>query len=473
MAITLINSSTASGTTSPLTINAPANCQAGDVLIAWILARGTNSSISTPNGWNLIGSPVKVGSLMYGLYWHVFVAGETSYSWTVAGGYYSGGIIAWRGVNQTTPIGAYNYGFGTTGTTVTVTAVTTPVPGCMLDFRMGDYASANRTFSNEAFGGSTSGVSEQYDMGNNRCGNAGAYKTQADVGASGDATGAISGSITEWAGGLVALRPATQGITVTDNGSGADNDLAGKGLVAAESGAGADSALRGKNFALIDSASGADTAIRNVFIVITDAGACGQDEVLIGVYVTGSGATSIPVLKSSATGAHGVKGSGAGNLAPVAAAGSGGHGVKGSGEAALAFLTGQGLGGRGVGGIAGSTLSALEAEGTGRHGICGAGAALIPGLESAGFGVAAAEGVAAAAFPSLIGLGVGWHAAGVTGAGTADLPTTAADGYGVVGRGQPGNLRLVVPAENRTLPVPPENRSLTVPFEDRTLRLAA
>ena len=208
MAIALVNSSTNSGTTSPLTINAPADCQVGDVLIAWILARGVSSSITDPGDWTLIGSPSKVGSLTFKAYWHVWATGETSYSWTVAGGYYSGGIIAWRGVNQITPINAYNYGSGTSSTTVTVTEVTATALDCMADFRMGGYSTSPRTFSAESLA-TWGSMAEQYDMGNNRCGNAGAYKA-GGTGATGNATATISGTATEWAGALIVLKPDHQ-----------------------------------------------------------------------------------------------------------------------------------------------------------------------------------------------------------------------------------------------------------------------
>ena len=55
MAISLVNSSTASSTNGTLAINAPASCPAGDVLIAWILTRGTSAAITTLSGWTLIG----------------------------------------------------------------------------------------------------------------------------------------------------------------------------------------------------------------------------------------------------------------------------------------------------------------------------------------------------------------------------------------------------------------------------------
>lgn len=191
-----------------MTISAPANCQVGDILIAWILARGTSSSITTLSGWNLIGSPAKVGSLTFKLFWHVWGTGETSYSWTMAGGYYSAGIIAWRGVNNTSPIGASNYASGTTGTTVTVTTINAAAPNSMIDFRMGDYYTSNRTFASETL--NSVAMTEQYDMGNNRNGNAGSYKSQAASGATGSGVGTISGSITEWAGGMVSLTPAVR-----------------------------------------------------------------------------------------------------------------------------------------------------------------------------------------------------------------------------------------------------------------------
>jgi len=101
----------ASESTTTMTIGVPVGTQPGDVLIASL---GFGSSVATsqpslaaPPGWTLVTrvDTDVVGSLA--LFWHVFAAGETAYSWTAS--IKVGGIAfltAYGGVDTTNPIDA-------------------------------------------------------------------------------------------------------------------------------------------------------------------------------------------------------------------------------------------------------------------------------------------------------------------------------------------------------------------------------
>ena len=99
----------ASESTTTLTLSVPAGAQAGDVLVASL---GFGSSVATaqpalapPAGWALVSRVDQdvVGSLA--VYWHVYAAGESAYTWTASvlvGG--AAFLSAYGGVDTTNPI---------------------------------------------------------------------------------------------------------------------------------------------------------------------------------------------------------------------------------------------------------------------------------------------------------------------------------------------------------------------------------
>jgi hypothetical protein len=211
LSITVVNSATSSGTSSPITISAPAGITTGDVLVAWINVYGSSApTIANPTGWTTIGTDATSGNERCRLAYLV-CDGNTgaSWGWTLTNSSYnSGGIIALRGCDAANPIDVSNTGNGTSGSVVTVTTITTTNANEMVLFFMADYYSSALNFYNEQLN-SVNMDGEQFDVNANRTGSACAYKIQAAAGATGSATATISGTASNWIGALVALIPAT------------------------------------------------------------------------------------------------------------------------------------------------------------------------------------------------------------------------------------------------------------------------
>lgn len=147
--ITYRSHSTATpGTTvNPLVITkpvSPAPVQSGDVMIAHIVARNIGTVVTPPAGWNLVRFHNTGASIVSGVYYKVATASEpASYSFAFeALKHATGGIVAYYGVNTSSPINANN-GLVNTSLTVNLTApsVTTTVANTKLLFFGGTTAS--------------------------------------------------------------------------------------------------------------------------------------------------------------------------------------------------------------------------------------------------------------------------------------------------------------------------------------------
>jgi hypothetical protein len=140
----VVSSSSAVGTGS-LTVNAPAGCQAGDILFAFIAGwdNGTYPTTSPPlAGWT-IADAERTG-YSSGNYrashacWRAWQPGDTSWTWTVDGGGGSqdsvGVIVCVRGANASSPIDVENGVSSAGGATITVTTITTTAANGLLLF---------------------------------------------------------------------------------------------------------------------------------------------------------------------------------------------------------------------------------------------------------------------------------------------------------------------------------------------------
>jgi len=103
-----------SGVTS-LTINKPTGTTSGDVMIAAIAFRPYNATLTAPSGWTLIRKTSQsVGNnLAQAIYRKVAGASEpASYTWTLGSSPApvgaAGGIMAFYGINTTTPVNVEN-----------------------------------------------------------------------------------------------------------------------------------------------------------------------------------------------------------------------------------------------------------------------------------------------------------------------------------------------------------------------------
>jgi PKD repeat protein len=190
--------------TSTIAIARPAGTVAGDVLVACLASNGTRvASTGVPAGWTQITSILQGTSTRTFGYYKIASANEgPSYSWTLnAAVANSGGIARYSGVNNDAPVdGAPAWASGATATSGTVPGLTTSVANDMLVGCMSiDSSSTSVTIT------PPTGLAGLWNLAGKRQEAADGYQSAA--GPSGSKTWTFSGS-REWAGWLIALRPA-------------------------------------------------------------------------------------------------------------------------------------------------------------------------------------------------------------------------------------------------------------------------
>ncbi|MDN4643039.1 PKD domain-containing protein [Arthrobacter sp. PsM3] len=127
--ITAGASTTASSTTATTTVTLPkpSGTAAGDVLVASFTADQNPTTSAVPAGWTAIVNNLSIstGARVFAYYKVVGSADPASYSWTLSTAVkWGGGVTAYRGVNNTTPLDS---GVATaTNTTYTATSITAP-----------------------------------------------------------------------------------------------------------------------------------------------------------------------------------------------------------------------------------------------------------------------------------------------------------------------------------------------------------
>jgi RHS repeat-associated protein len=199
--------STSSATSPPITtitVSKPAGVTTNDVLVAGITVRGT-PTITPPAGWTLIRSDANGTTITQAMYQKVAGGSEAgSYAWTFNFPITSavGGIVAYSGVDTTSPVDVSGGQANASSSTVTAPSVTTTVANTKL---VGFFGTANdATFS------AASGMTERYDVdadGTNQIGGEGADETKAAAGATGTRAATASVAAVN-IGQLVALRPS-------------------------------------------------------------------------------------------------------------------------------------------------------------------------------------------------------------------------------------------------------------------------
>ena len=135
-------------TNGGLTISTCNGSTSGLVYIAEIGHFSTSTITASPSGWTHItgaSGTESGGTDGSDWYWHASVGSETAtYSWTCSAGCFaSGGLVAYSGVNTTTPIDASSvHAISTATTTLVANSVNTN--------QAGDYVVAGCTFNNAA-----------------------------------------------------------------------------------------------------------------------------------------------------------------------------------------------------------------------------------------------------------------------------------------------------------------------------------
>lgn len=116
-----------------LTVNVPANVRAGDVMLAVVNVRG-NLTVTANAAWTLIRNDLSTGSNMRQLLYYRVVTGAepASYSWTYTSARAVGAIVAYRGVDTTTPVVTSVGQANTSSGTIVAPTVNTTVANTML-----------------------------------------------------------------------------------------------------------------------------------------------------------------------------------------------------------------------------------------------------------------------------------------------------------------------------------------------------
>jgi hypothetical protein len=213
-AITFLASSSNNGggsAVTSLTIARPAGVVAGDVMLAQINVRGgTGVTITPPAGWVLVtnGRINSTTILAQAVYYKVAGASEpVNYAWSFTSGRASGGIAAFRGADNTTPVNIANGQFNASSTNINAPSITTTSANTML-VGLFSFARGGGTVAPPA------GMTEAYDNssggGANGVTSEAAYAIQAANGATGMRTATGSNAEVN-IGHLVALRPGAVG----------------------------------------------------------------------------------------------------------------------------------------------------------------------------------------------------------------------------------------------------------------------
>lgn len=200
----------ASESTTALSVQPPPTARAGDLLLATLGVGRTNAAsqpvLTAPSGWVLVSRTNQDKTATLAVYRHVFVAGETSYTFTsnvAVGG--TGFVVAFGGVDASRPVDAYAGRTVGKGTSVATPSVTTTSPGDMVVAGYFGY----RGSGGAATWSVPSGLTELGDVGNgSRSGSIDAG-LQLSAGSTGAKTATVSARIDYGIGAIVTLRPAT------------------------------------------------------------------------------------------------------------------------------------------------------------------------------------------------------------------------------------------------------------------------
>lgn len=216
IALRAASSANNAGGATSLTISTPAGVLAGDVMIAQVTVRGgTGTTITPPAGWTKIRSDNSTTTLQQAAYYRVAGSSESaSYAWSFGASSLkaSGGIAAYIGVDNTTPVNAHGGQANAASTSITAPSITTTVANAML---VGFFGTATGTSVSPP-----TGMTENWDISST----AGAAGTRTTSEGTEELLGAAGGTGTRSAtsagsavniGQLIALAPVAPTLTVS------------------------------------------------------------------------------------------------------------------------------------------------------------------------------------------------------------------------------------------------------------------
>lgn len=197
-------------------VGMPAGLTAGDLLI--IVAESGNQNINTPAGFNSLGSAIgNTGtagtSNRIDVFWKIATGSETTTSIGGPSNHISAQSFAFSGVNQGSPIHAFNNtGLNTASTAVSIAGVTTTKNDCLI-FNIVGWATDTATAQASSWANaSLSSVTERSDASTTN-GNGGGFATAtgglATAGATGSTTATLATSSAQgkWTIAIEAFQP--------------------------------------------------------------------------------------------------------------------------------------------------------------------------------------------------------------------------------------------------------------------------
>jgi hypothetical protein len=207
------------GQAASITINKPTGTAKGDLLIASIAVRPQTATITAPTGWTLVNRQNNPNGDPNALAVYTKVATATepaNYTWSFSANTgNAGGIMAFSGVDNTTPVNVSGGQLTAVSTTTFIApSVTTTVTNTMI-VTAHEYASSDRWTA-------PTGTTEVYDVASLAVPDAfgiallGSYKAQAAAGATGTFTATAASNAATGAGITVALRPVVCGAVAAD-----------------------------------------------------------------------------------------------------------------------------------------------------------------------------------------------------------------------------------------------------------------
>jgi MSHA biogenesis protein MshQ len=206
--ITYVGASTTAGAedTTSVSVAKPTGLASGDVMLAFVATRGNGvfpTPITAPSGWTQVLTDNNGTSISTTIFSKVATASEAAqYAFTIgSNARAAGAIVAFRGVDNTTPVNVSGSQTNAASTTYTAPSVTTTKANTMLvsffAATNGNGSVSTATGMTQAFAAGTTAASSGVVIGSS-------YATQATAGASGTKTSAANTSLTS-SGATVAL----------------------------------------------------------------------------------------------------------------------------------------------------------------------------------------------------------------------------------------------------------------------------
>jgi Tfp pilus assembly protein PilV len=198
---------TTEGATS-LTISRPAGVAAGHVLVAAFAIQG-KPGVRVPTGWTLIRETLGKNSYEQATYFKVAGSSEpASYTFQPVSGSYKmrGGVVAYSGVDTTTPVDKEGAKSGTSGNAVSPSFGTSFNKDVLINAVLFQSTNAGATITPDP-----SLPNERYDVNPSNISHDFADGVQQTAGSTGTKTAVPSGSNAGWISSLIALKPANGG----------------------------------------------------------------------------------------------------------------------------------------------------------------------------------------------------------------------------------------------------------------------